>query len=441
MTDQIDLDQINASKIQQILFSALRDSKNLANEPDNFLHNLLAKTSYTKHALQQATSAIYREIYYQCSKDLHISQKESNLLDQVIRLLDMNEDIIVELDYEVGLMIYKRTFRKAVADGEMSGEEQHHLENIAQYFQLKKTDIRKAISNQALAYYSFLLAEALNDGFLSENERVKLVATVNRYGLTKKQLKTLTIPNKKEILSSALATIKASGQIREEDSENIRELADFLNAKELLDPCLKDLDLYSRIFEINRGNLPTIEDHSFILNQGEKLHYAIPITYQKKINRKLKSHNGTLYLGSQKMRFVGLHKSHEVRYKNILSTKFHNLKSPKISLSVASGSGGGDYKLKGQNDPGLLFEIQEVINFLIRKANGLEKQPARDTRYIPADVRSEVWYRDGGRCVFCGADAYLEFDHIIPLSKGGATSIDNLQILCRNCNSEKKDSI
>jgi 5-methylcytosine-specific restriction endonuclease McrA len=54
---------------------------------------------------------------------------------------------------------------------------------------------------------------------------------------------------------------------------------------------------------------------------------------------------------------------------------------------------------------------------------------ARDSRRIPQDVMAAVWQRCQGRCVQCGADSYLEFDHIIPLSKGGATSMGNLQLL------------
>jgi 5-methylcytosine-specific restriction endonuclease McrA len=61
----------------------------------------------------------------------------------------------------------------------------------------------------------------------------------------------------------------------------------------------------------------------------------------------------------------------------------------------------------------------------------------RDTRSIPQEVKSEVWQRDGGKCVECGDSHYLEFDHIIPLSRGGATSATNLQILCRACNRAK----
>ncbi|MFT4571434.1 MAG: 5-methylcytosine-specific restriction endonuclease McrA [Hyphomicrobiaceae bacterium] len=60
---------------------------------------------------------------------------------------------------------------------------------------------------------------------------------------------------------------------------------------------------------------------------------------------------------------------------------------------------------------------------------------------IPEAVRSEVWRRDEGRCVECGAPQNLEFDHIIPLVRGGATSTRNLQLLCRSCNASKADKI
>lgn len=60
---------------------------------------------------------------------------------------------------------------------------------------------------------------------------------------------------------------------------------------------------------------------------------------------------------------------------------------------------------------------------------------------IPQDVASAVWNRDGGRCCMCGSRTDLEFDHIIPLSKGGASTFRNLQLLCKNCNIKKSDKI
>ncbi|MBQ5923219.1 MAG: HNH endonuclease [Alistipes sp.] len=60
---------------------------------------------------------------------------------------------------------------------------------------------------------------------------------------------------------------------------------------------------------------------------------------------------------------------------------------------------------------------------------------------IPREVVDAVYRRDGGRCVYCGATENLHLDHIIPFSCGGATSVENLQLLCQKCNLEKSNKI
>jgi hypothetical protein len=56
---------------------------------------------------------------------------------------------------------------------------------------------------------------------------------------------------------------------------------------------------------------------------------------------------------------------------------------------------------------------------------------------IPEDVRREVFRRDGGRCVACGSAELLQFDHVIPVALGGASTPANLQVLCAPCNRAK----
>ncbi len=68
-------------------------------------------------------------------------------------------------------------------------------------------------------------------------------------------------------------------------------------------------------------------------------------------------------------------------------------------------------------------------------------------RDIPLRLRYRVLKRDCFKCTLCGASpakdprVYLHIDHIFPYSKGGATTEENLRVLCNACNLGKGDLI
>jgi hypothetical protein len=74
-------------------------------------------------------------------------------------------------------------------------------------------------------------------------------------------------------------------------------------------------------------------------------------------------------------------------------------------------------------------EVEAFENF--------ERIRATPREPIPEHIRMFVWQRDRGCCVKCGCQERLEFDHVIPLAKGGSNTERNVQLLCEACNRTK----
>jgi hypothetical protein len=74
-----------------------------------------------------------------------------------------------------------------------------------------------------------------------------------------------------------------------------------------------------------------------------------------------------------------------------------------------------------------------------RFAQAALARPYVDDGRVPPEVKRFVRKRDDGRCQSCGATKDLTIDHkIIPWVEGGSSKDpENLQLLCRSCNSRK----
>lgn len=86
----------------------------------------------------------------------------------------------------------------------------------------------------------------------------------------------------------------------------------------------------------------------------------------------------------------------------------------------------------------------KTYNRMRREVEAFANIPRADSsrrERIPDSARLFVWQRDEGKCVKCGSNEKLEFDHIIPVTKGGSNTERNIQLLCETCNRTKGSEI
>lgn len=85
-------------------------------------------------------------------------------------------------------------------------------------------------------------------------------------------------------------------------------------------------------------------------------------------------------------------------------------------------------------------EQEEAIKSFLELMRGGEDRLERRSRGIPQPVKIAVLTRDGGRCRRCGSTRDLQYDRIVPNSRGGSsTDENNIRLLCGKCSSLKSD--
>lgn len=77
--------------------------------------------------------------------------------------------------------------------------------------------------------------------------------------------------------------------------------------------------------------------------------------------------------------------------------------------------------------PGLEMRLPSVVS--LKRFIRLARQPAF--------TRFNVFLRDNFECQYCGSHRDLTFDHMVPRSRGGQTTWDNVVTACASCNFKK----
>lgn len=79
---------------------------------------------------------------------------------------------------------------------------------------------------------------------------------------------------------------------------------------------------------------------------------------------------------------------------------------------------------------------RQAIQYIPKERTALDKLRSR-WEAMRSRMAPKVYARHGDICKECGTDENLTIDHIIPLARGGTNKLENLQVLCKSCNSRK----
>jgi len=124
--------------------------------------------------------------------------------------------------------------------------------------------------------------------------------------------------------------------------------------------------------------------------------------------------------------------------------RYHFTVSKRFLAKLAAARDALSHSLPGADTEAVLEAALDLLLAANDKKKGLVKKPrpsparpSASPRHIPAEVKRAVWARDGGCCRWplasggvCGSTTRLELDHIVPLARGGTSTVSNLRVLC-----------
>lgn len=122
---------------------------------------------------------------------------------------------------------------------------------------------------------------------------------------------------------------------------------------------------------------------------------------------------------------------------------FSQLYFPQFTFRYVSPGGNSSMKCE------VVFDVENLDRFIkyLSQIVKFRKSVAGQRALMTSALREKIKIRDNYTCKMCGLsiekepNLLLEIDHIIPLSKNGLTTEDNLQTLCWKCNRSKGSKI
>lgn len=384
---------------------------------------------------------LYRKFLERCWQDKQLSAREAELLAWLAGNTGLPQATVAAMNQQAAVTIFQQSLATAFADGRVDDRERQHLEAVASaaghsigslmnlFFQDAGEQLLRSVFTDMAA-----------DGRLQRDEWKRFRDTAELLGVPRDAMLAAIRQPAKQLVEHALADARSDNDVTANEERLIGSLLDTLVDDDAFKAYVRgEIAEAKEMQRLARGLLPSIEAPAGVaLRAGEVVHWAGPVDFLRvrelTSGTRVDRAHGALVVTDSRAIFNSADRPLEIHHRRVLA----HLPFGHCIEIRCSGKGAGHYDFgAGGERPVAIWETA------IGRANQtiVATDDRESRRRIPRDVRQRVWQKYGGRCAECSADTYLEFDHIIPVAKGGGNSDSNVQLLCRKCNLAKSDRI
>jgi hypothetical protein len=282
--------------------------------------------------------------------------------------------------------------------------------------------------------FSKALAAMLEDGKLELEELEALKQMVSEANADWNEIINECKPIAEKFVRHQLADATADGEVTKEEETEITESVKLFRLDDhIIHEVANTIKRLRTLNELRANRLPSpMIAFEPWLQSGESVYLQMNADLINDIGH---VSSGALWITNTRVEYVAPKGGSSTAYKNLRGAIGRG-----CNLLISSVKGQKEYIVsEAEITAELLLCLLRANNRTV-SVNVIDDTKS-DRRRISKEVRNAVWIRDSGTCVECGANDYLEFDHIIPVAKGGGNTVNNIQLLCRKCNGRKSDRI
>ena len=387
-------------------------------------------------AQREATEAVYETAVEKAAADLKETSKERESLDRLQRKLGLEPKTARRIEENVkGRAYSEQVEKRLVDDGKLDEYEEKELKRIRKALRLDTQEAFRGAGKSFRKRYKDLFQRFIEDGHLSDDEMEQLQRFRNATGLPAQEAARITRKEAMDLYRRTVHMICQDGKVTEQERKELKTLKEVLGLQEEhvahLDQKVEET---AELERIRNGHLPeTSPPSGLILDGAETCHWHANSCVYRRLTAagNEKKHDGSLVVTSKRFWFRSPEYPVEFKPKKIMNLR---VSPQRLEVELTRKKGQGVYQMQHAK------KVGAVLHSLARGIVAASSESSRG-RHIPDHVKVKVWRRDGGQCVNCGAEEPLEYDHIIPFSKGGSNRPRNIQLLCARCNRAKSADI